>query len=475
MLRLNLSVALSVVLALMALAQSIPQTKDAPAYADSANAIQPWSKNPRYWQFQGKPTLLIGGTDDDNLFQWPREQLIPQLDLLVRSGGNYVRNTMSDRRDKGFELYPFRQSPDGKYDLKQWNDEYWTRFETFLQETARRNIIVQIEVWDRFDYSREHWPPHPYNPRNNINYTQADSGLAEVYPEHPGRNQQPFFYTVPPLRNNTTILQYQRRFVDKMLSYTLRFGHVLYCMDNETSGAQEWGAWWARYIKDKAAAQGRRVYVTEMWDKWDLKTDEHRQTFDHPELYDFVDVSQNNHQKGQTHWDNFQWVRNYLAKQPRPINTVKTYGADGNRFGHTDQDGIERVWRHALGGAASARFHRPDSGLGLSPKAQSTLRSIRLLEQHVRLWDLEPGVQWLTEREPNEAYLAFNSGKAWAVFFTDGGAVGLDLRTQSGAFNLRWLEISRANIAASGKIRGGAVVNLQTPGPGLWLAIITRK
>ena len=31
--------------------------------------------------------------------------------------------------------------------------------------------------------------------------------------------------------------------------------------------------------------------VTEMWDDWDLKAARHRQTFDHPELYDFVDVS----------------------------------------------------------------------------------------------------------------------------------------------------------------------------------------
>ena len=33
--------------------------------------------------------------------------------------------------------------------------------------TARRGIIVQIEVWDRFDYSRDNWEPHPYNPKNN--------------------------------------------------------------------------------------------------------------------------------------------------------------------------------------------------------------------------------------------------------------------------------------------------------------------
>ena len=50
--------------------------------------------------------------------------------------------------------------------------------------------------------------------------------------------------------------------------------------------------------------------------------------------FHFCDVSQNNQKKGQVHWDNFQWVRNYLASQPRPLNTIKTYGADGGRYGN---------------------------------------------------------------------------------------------------------------------------------------------
>ncbi|MCB1128789.1 MAG: hypothetical protein KDM81_19995, partial [Verrucomicrobiae bacterium] len=343
-------------LAALTVGLALPPLACSAATVDDADAIRPWPANPFYWQYRGQPVFLAGGTDDDNLFQWPKEKLIPQLDLLAACGGNYVRNTMSDRQDKGFELYPFARRTDGRYDLDQWNDAYWDRFETFLTETEKRGIIVQIEVWDRFDYSTGNWPPHPYNPKNNVNYTAEESGLAAEYPDHPGRNRQPFFFTVPTLRNNGTVFNYQRRFVDKMLGHALAHGNVLYCMDNETNGDPKWGAWWAGYLKQQAAKAGRTIFVTEMWDNWDLKSDEHRRTFDHPELYDFVDVSQNNHQKGQVHWDNFQWVRRYLAQQPRPINTVKTYGADGNKFGHTDQDGLERVWRHVLGGAAAVRF-----------------------------------------------------------------------------------------------------------------------
>ncbi len=163
-----------------------------------------------------------------------------------------------------------------------------------------------------------------------------------------------------------------------------------------------------------------------MWDAWDLKSDEHKRTLDHPERYDFCDVSQNNQKKGQEHWDNFQWVRKHLAAKPRPLNTVKTYGADGGRFGN-NQDGLERWWRHVLGGAASARFHRPDSGLGLSEPAASSIRAARKLESLIKLWDVEPANELLSDRAENEAYLAAQPGVAYALYFTNGGAVGLDL------------------------------------------------
>ncbi|RMF86893.1 MAG: hypothetical protein D6741_21295, partial [Planctomycetota bacterium] len=364
--------------------------------AGPGDAIRPWSENPRYWQYKGRPVLLLGGSRDDNLFQDP--ELRPHLDAMAAVGANYIRNTMSDRPDKGFEVYPFYRLEDGRYDLNRWNEEYWRRFENMLRWTAERDIIVQVEVWDRFDYSRDNWELHPYNPKNNVNYDYAESGFAEHYPDHPGANKQPFFYTTPAQRDNRVVFRYQERFVEKLLSYTLSYDHVLYCMDNETSGDEAWGRFWAEFIRDHAKKQGKDVYVTEMWDAWDLKAPQHRRTLDHPELYGFADISQNNHQKGDTHWENFLWVYQYTAKRPRPLNSVKIYGADTGRYG-SDQDGIERFWRLILAGAAAARFHRPDSGLGLSDKAAASIRAARLVESRVPFWTIEAHLDLLHDRE----------------------------------------------------------------------------
>lgn len=445
-------------------------------------ALKPWSENPWYWSFHDKPILLLGGSDDDNLFQWPEDRLIPQLERIVDAGGNVIRNTMSDRKDGGFEVYPFRQLENGKYDLNQWNPEYWIRFERLLSETAKRGIIVQIEVWDRFDYTdnRAHdpqrWENHPFNPGKNINYTYAETGLEKRYPEHPGRNKQAFFFSTPKQRNIQPLLRYQERFVHKLLDHSLKYDHVLYCMDNETKAEPEWGEHWARLIRDRATEIGKSVMLTEMWDDWDLSAERHRQTFDHPELYGYVDVSQNNHNNGQKHWDNFLHVRDYLSALPRPMNTTKTYGADGNKFKHTDQDAIERFWRHLLAGAASIRFHRPDSGLGINDKAVACIKAARLLETRIPLWELQPANSLLEDREENEAYLAATASReAFALFFPaskEKRAVSLEIEGGR-SWTIDWIDIDSGGLHSKETVDSGGR-ELSPPSDGNFAAAIRR-
>ncbi len=440
--------------------------------------LKPWENNQWYWSYHGKPILLLGGSNDDNLFQWPKEMLIAHLDRLAAAGGNVIRNTMSDRRDKGFELYPYAQRADGKYDLEAWNPAYWARFERMLRETHKRSIVVQIELWDRFDYTdkggENHWQRHPYNPKNNINYTYEESGFAKRYPKHPSQNEQPFFFTTTRQQNNLVVLPYQQRFVDKLLENTLRYDHVLYCIDNETKAEEEWGRYWAAYLKRQANSVGKSIQVTEMWDDWDLTAKRHKRTFDHPELYDFVDVSQNNHKRGQEHWDNFFYVRRYLAKQPRPINTTKTYGADGNKFGHSDQDAIERFWRHLLAGAASIRFHRPPSGLGLNHKAVACIQAARKLEAKIPLWTVKPANRLVAERLPNQAYLAARPGHSYVLYLPKGGTVRVDLSDVAGELQIYWIEIATGNWGPQQSIDGAGKRPLTAPEGGNWVAAIVK-
>ena len=443
---------------------------------NDSDRLQPYTKNPFYWQLHAKPVLLLGGSREDNLFQIP--DIEAHLDLLASVGGNYVRCTMSSR-DEG-DVWPFeRDETTGLYDLDRPGSEYWERFVRFLALTEARGIVLQIELWDRFDFARDPWQENPYNPKNNQTYTAEDSGLVPEIHTHPGQRESAFFRSVPALENNTLLLRYQHAQVDQMLSYSLRYGNVLYCMDNETNESPEWGAYWATYLKSRAREAGVKIEVTEMWDDHDLLGSEHANTLDHPETYDFVDISQNNHQVGYEHWTKPQEIRSRIAGSGhiRPMNSVKIYGANSGSYG-TTRDAQERFWRNVFGGLASVRFHRPTSGLGLNEIAQAHIRSMRLLTADFDIFVATPHTDLLTNRSRNEAYCSAEPGKAYAVFFPDGGDVRLDVSAANGRpLKARWLAIreSRWNgnpVSVEADANGS--LRLVTPTEeGYWAVLVT--
>ena len=440
--------------------------------------IRPWSRNPFYWEYRGGPVLLLGATDEDNLFNhpdiWPFG-LESHLDLMVSVGGNYVRNTMSSRNHGN--IWAFGRRDGGLYDLETWNDEYWRRFENFLRMTLERDIIVQIEVWDRFDFAREPWEVNPFNPKNNVNYSTRESRLPETISTHPGQRENPFFRTPPEFENNPLVIGFQERLVEKMLSISLGFPNVLYCVSNETNESPLWSDYWARFIRARAEEAGVEIHVTEMWDPWDLSDPMHDATFENPDLYSFVDISQNTHQRGQTQWDNAQKIRSRLMVRPRPINNVKIYG--GLRHGGGFEEGTRKLWRNIFGGFASSRFHRTSdpfvpSGIGLSRTAQHQIRSLRMLTDAMDVFSCLPSNHLLSDREEDEAYAFVEEGRQYAAYFPDGGTVGLDLSGAPGSLSMRWLDILNGEWRDVQPLEGGKIASLSPPGPGPWAVLIRR-
>ena len=455
--------------------------------------IKPWQADPRYWQYKGDPVLLLGGSDQDNLFNHPNIASVgveAHLDLLVSAGGNYIRNTMSsrDRLDPDSDLYndinryPFHFDEEaGLYDLDRWDEIYWQQFSDFLRMTAERDIIVQIEIWDRWDYgevwggaySAEAWSGHPFNPKNNMNYTEENTNLFEEKWEN-----YPIFRTIPELDNSPQVLAYQEAFVARLLEMTFEYGHILYCISNESTATEEWSRYWAHFIRRNADEAGVGIELTEMWNEHDLTHPMHRRTFDHPELYDFVDTSQNNLRDGQIHWNNMQAARQMVADPPRPMNNNKIYG--GSALGGGVEEGTHKFWRNILGGVASSRFHRPGPrdgffSIGLNELAQTQIRSARMFLEKFDVFRAEPDVdsKLLSNREVNEAYLAFTPGEQYAVYFPDGGSVGLDVSGGSGNFTLQWLHISNRSWSAERSIQEVNTLELMAPGRGQWIALIT--
>ena len=107
--------------------------------------------------------------DNDNQGVSTPEQIKSAMDELVAAGGNYLRCVLDPGMAAGVQGFDFCDKSDNKYDLNKMTGPFWERIEMFIAEAKKRDIIVQLEVWDRFDLidgSWGGWPVSPWNPKN---------------------------------------------------------------------------------------------------------------------------------------------------------------------------------------------------------------------------------------------------------------------------------------------------------------------
>ena len=437
------------------------------------DAIHIYEKNPYYFSYKDKPVLLISGSDDDNIFNFP-DLMLQNFDILQQIGGNYIRCTMSSRNE-GNE-WPFIKDDQGKYDLDRFNPEYWHRFENCLHEAAARDIIVQVEIWATFDFYREHWLKNPFNPANNKTYTTENTFCEEEWPFHPADKSQPFVYSVPEHNNDTILLEYQTRFVQKLLSISSKFGNVLYCIDNETSAPFEWASYWARFIQDKAKSANDSVLMTEMWNAHDLQDDQHKGTYEHPDLFAFFDISQNNWQIEQAHYDNILWIKDVLQDHggKRPLTNTKVYQCLEDESEHP-MINLDRWWQNIFAGCASTRFHRPTCGLGLTEISQQTVKAAHVFFNTFNIFESQSQPGLLSDRDWNEAYCLANPGVEYALYFPKGGQVELEIENSKRNMFINWFNPFTATFVKTEKVSNRYHANVLSPDTlQTWLGLVNN-
>ncbi len=434
-------------------------------------AIKPYSQNTAYWEYHNQPVLLIGGSDDDNLFQ--SGDMVAELDKLKAAGGNYIRCTLSCR-EPGDEWPFWRMGL--RFNLNKFNPEFWKKLDQFFKLTAEREIIVQLEVWDFHDFV-DIWERNPWNPALNNIFTTENTKLKTEYDASPATRHD-FFFSVPKLNNDDLLLKYQEMFVDQLLSISLNYKHILYCITNEIfeQYSPEWGAFWANYIKEKAAKNGVAVQVTEMYRDEDITSGTNLTAQQYPEIYSFIEASTNSLMAGERHWQQLQTVRKLIARNPVPINNVKIYGGQLGEWTGGPEHGVKRFWRNIIGGAASARFHQPPEGIGISARALAHIKSARMLCDEYNFFTSTPDVDFslLQDWQTDEAYLASNTNKDVVIYFPDGGEVKVNLAAFGGQYRLRWLNLEGSNWYRDEKMEGGKMIRLSTPFPGGWVVLLTK-
>lgn len=465
-----------------------------------------------YWKYKGEKTLLLGafnhghnpfidGSTMDTVLVDGMDKIVAQIQEMVDAGGNTLRCVLDPGSAAvcGIESY-YRDSL-GRYDLNKPAGTFWRRLSTFIAEAEKRDVIVELEIWDRFDWQGINWELSPFNPKNNINYSTENSNLETNYERSTVYSKHPFSKGVPghPVYNSASSIQkkcydrvrkYQEIFIKKVYLNSMKYHNVIYNMNNETSENPAWGEYWIKYIKSLAESENVPIICTNMQD--DIYRVPNSKAFthqlNHHEIYDYIDVSQaNSRLRDEGHWNTVSLIGDQAKSQGFLMYMTKLYGSDyanDNRpwagFKQGDSDNaIEEWWRDLIAGVAGVRFHRPYSGLGLCEKSKACIQATRKIESKIKFWEVRPGMNLLSGRDDDEAYLAADPGRKYILYFTHlgGGSVGLNLKQYNGVkFKLNWVNIDTGSWGEKETINGGSIVTIKRPDDSAhWVAAIYRN
>ncbi len=144
----------------------------------SAEPIKLHPDNPHYFLFNGQPTILITSAEHYGAVVNKDFDYVIYFDALRAYGLNYTRiypgvlfepigkfiegNTLAPK--PASLVVPWARSHvpgylvcGNKFDLDQWDSEYFTRLKDFIAEAGKRDIVVEICFFNS-QYT-DTWPP----------------------------------------------------------------------------------------------------------------------------------------------------------------------------------------------------------------------------------------------------------------------------------------------------------------------------
>jgi hypothetical protein len=462
-------------------------------------ALLPWTvsaqlrlhpKNPHYFEFRGKPTLLITSAEHYGAVLNLDFEYLPYLDELAAHRLNYTRlfsgayvenpgdfgipfNTLAAKPNR--LLVPWaRSTTDGyhgggaKFDLERWDEAYFTRLREFVREAGKRGIVVEMTLFSSH-YSDRGWRNSPMHRLNTVSPIDSVS-----------RNQ------VLTLHNGN-LLGYQERLVRKLVRELTAFDNVLFELQNEPwadagtklearlahrdstlllGGAKSWPvevgnpdrmAWQrqvAGWIADEEQKIGRRHLVAQNITNFRTKI-----TDPDPRVSVF----------------HFHYAHPEAVTLNDDLN--RPIGFDESGF-HGPGDDVYRrqAWRFILSGGAL--FNNLDYSFTIDHEAGTHVNEkapgggSRAFRQQLRvLLNFMNALDFVRMRPAPEllsgtGYLLAEPGRQYALY-AEQGTEGLSLNVPAGRYRLTWVDVkSGTETVRSLRHRGGALALTGAPTSG---------
>jgi len=193
--------------------------------------------NPHYFQYKGKPTVLITSAEHYGVVLNLDFDYKTYLKTLHQEGMNYTRiftgsyverpgsfgienNTLAPA--VGSFLAPWKRveeeglyKGERKFDLSQWNPAYFSRLKKFIELAQKYDIIVEVTFFSSI-YTDKNWQRNPFNSGNNINDIPIEINWKKSN-----------------TLKNGKLLNYQKMLVRKIVEELRNFDNVIYEIQNE--------------------------------------------------------------------------------------------------------------------------------------------------------------------------------------------------------------------------------------------------
>ena len=197
--------------------------------ASTQQPLKLHDKNPNYLRFKGKPLLIISSSEHYGSVYNLDFDYKKHFETLSKDGLNYSRVFLGLWKMPKDNVFGLTETPfitdsdkhlspwvmvDGKYNLDQWNQPYFDRLNDVVAEAAKRDIILEINLFSSF-YMKEAWETSPFYFKNNIN--KLDS----------------IDYRKSNTLYNGNALAYQEKLVRKIVSSVNKFDNIFFEIQNE--------------------------------------------------------------------------------------------------------------------------------------------------------------------------------------------------------------------------------------------------
>jgi hypothetical protein len=219
----------------------------------------------RYFSYGGEFEYFVG-FDLQQLHADTGIDYREKLDFLAAHDVNKVRIWLypsffglpGDRNypANGRILYPWRVDANAnKFDLDQWDPEFWSRTRQFLAYARQKGIIVEISLFsiqEPRNYFRQRDVSYAFHHRDNL----QDFGRPT---DRNGAFMRGFF-ALGYADNGRTLHNFHAAYIDKALIEFGDFDNIYYELMNEAPGERYWirqelpHSWlkyWLRYIAEK--------------------------------------------------------------------------------------------------------------------------------------------------------------------------------------------------------------------------------